>query len=658
LAGFIKAQIQSLFSTVGLPLQASAQSAALTGKDYPKIKSLLEERLADSPLVEQVFIAYNGQEPLFPFCQPPPNRTLPVLQSSLKGTQKSILTRAEEREFKTKDYERAIGLYRELFASLKDKNLQAQMLNNIARCYAKSKNYNQAVHHYTEICKDYSDCATASGLSLDLIGRMGILDAYRNSGDAQSCLKNSLSLYGDILENPWSLNEIQYRTYSSLIEEAITAILLKAQNDLSLEGYRKEFEDLKSLHQLKAEEWKLVRDIREAVIPEILKRTASSEAPEFRPFHYAGAVNDKTFLILAVEIPDTAQKNSIGILGVKVSDEYLREVILNEINKNAQPGEKTNIILSSLSGQVLSGKEDPAIRHPTVTEFFEENFPPWRLDFFRGETGSIGTMDIRKSFYFWTILTLIIVLTFGAVLIVRTIAQEMEILKMKSDFVSSVSHEFKTPLTSIQALLERLREGKVKDPAKTAQYLSFLSRDTERLTHLVKNVLDFSKIEEGKKEYEFIETGMPQFLREQIDAFQKDRIQEEVKVHARIPEDIPPLSIDREAVSQALNNLFDNAVKFSPGKKEIDVSVRKSAENVTIEVRDQGIGIPKNEQDKIFNKFYQGQNASTQSVKGTGLGLTLVKHIIEAHGGKIQVESVVGKGSVFSLIFPLKGERK
>jgi signal transduction histidine kinase len=253
---------------------------------------------------------------------------------------------------------------------------------------------------------------------------------------------------------------------------------------------------------------------------------------------------------------------------------------------------------------------------------------------------------------------LVIVLISGSVLISRTIAHEMAVLKLKSDFVSSVSHEFKSPLTSIKALAERLRDGKVKDSDRMNQYFSVITQDVDRLTCLVRNILDFSKIEEGKKEYEFVETDVVQLVTQQVEFFKRSESAKGLEIQIRISEDIPHLDVDKEAFSQAFNNLLDNAVKFSSDRKEIEVNLKKENTSVFIEVRDWGIGIPPPDLDKIFDKFYQGRNTLQQSVKGTGLGLTLVKHTVEAHGGRIAVVSHVGEGSIFSIILPIQRKEK
>ena len=639
-------------------LQKLAQHPSFSGKNRQAIRDLLSSQLADNNLIEQIFIVYKSAESQFPLFEPASVKTLSFSPLLLKSSQREKLKRAEEYEFKQKEYRGAISLYQELFNLLKEKNHQAQMLNNIARCLTKSKSYHQAINNYSKIINDYPESTTSSRLPLALIARLQIIDCYQNLGDTKNSLKSSLNLYRDILQKPWSLKEDQFKIYSSLAEETITRIFSENPKGFPLEEYGKEFEQQKKLHRERIQQWQLINDIKQEIIPELRRRLIQAKGYNPSPIRHSKAMEDRNFLISAVMIPDESGNNSSGMLGLKIKNEYFKEKVLGEIIENIQFGENTNVVISNLSGQVLLGNKDHAAPPPTITEFFEDNFPPWRVELFASKTGGLGLIELKNSYYFWTILTLIIVLIFGAFLIVRTISHEVEILRIKSDFVSSVSHEFKTPLTSIKALAERLQEGKVKDPSKAEQYFSVISQDTEKLIRLVKNILDFSKIEEGKKEYEFEETDVGQLVAQQLENFRKGEFQKDLKIHAQIPKDIPHLFVDRDALSQAIINLLDNASKFSPDKKEIYVSVKKDEENVIIEVDDRGIGIHQDELNKIFDKFYQGKNTLRQIVKGTGLGLTLVKHTVEAHGGRISVESKVGQGSTFSLIFPLKGKEK
>jgi signal transduction histidine kinase len=266
--------------------------------------------------------------------------------------------------------------------------------------------------------------------------------------------------------------------------------------------------------------------------------------------------------------------------------------------------------------------------------------------------GNFGTGSILSNFFFWTIITLIIILVFGSILIVRIIHGELELLRLKSDFVSSVSHEFKTPLTSMKALTERLEGGKVTQPEKLRQYLSVISFDIERLIRLVGNILNFAKIEEGKKVYKFEKTDTGIWLKELTDNFKRENIETHITLRTDIEPELPIISIDKDPMTQAIYNMLDNAVKFSPGEKEIEITAKKSGSTVVIKIKDNGIGIEKDESTKIFEKFYRGKQAVKNSIRGTGLGLTLVKYTVEAHGGTVKAVSERGWQTVLTVNLP------
>lgn len=653
-AEFLKTQIEDRFKNIEVTLQNLAQYPAFSEKDYPAISETIRDRLTDSEWVEQAFLFFKDGESLFPLLQPIKEaKKLPSL-TPLTTSQRAKLKKAEDFEYKGKKYKKAISIYKQLFSIAKDDNFKAQMLNNIARCYTKLKDYDQAIKYYSLICDKYVESLSSSGLPLCLIARVEILNGYQSLGETINSLKSSLGLYRDILQQTWNLNENQFKTYSSIVNDAAREALSKSEENLSFEEHRKELVQLEEIYQERLGQWEVINDLKNEIIPELQRRFPPLQPYESIPYRHSKTIGQRAFLTLTVMIADRDKKSSLGLLGVKINDDHLKDDVLKNLIEDIQLRENSSVTISDLSGRILLGEKNFAPELLTVTEFFENNFPPWKIEFSRGKTASLGIADIRKSFYFWTILTLVIILIFGTALIMRTVAHEMEILKIKSDFISSVSHEFKTPLTSIKALIERLQSGKVSEAKKINHYISVISQDAEKLTRLVNNILDFSKIEEGKKEYELVETDVAKLVSQQIEAFQEDVIREGIRIQAQFEKDIPPLSIDKAAVSQAINNVLDNAVKFSPEGKGIQVSVKKDEENVIIDIKDSGIGIPPDEIDKIFDKFYQASNALKQSVKGTGLGLTLVKHTVEAHGGKITVESKIGKGTTFSLIFPLK----
>jgi len=656
-AEFLKSQISAQFKELGSILQNLAQSTAFLQRDDAGIKNLLDAQLAENPLVDQVFVAFEKEGAWFPLFQPNPSDILYSSSPASEGIQQLGLERAEAHEFKERNYKSAVSQYRGLFDQSPDSNFKARMMANISRCLVKAEDYEGAIQNYQRICEDYPESTSSSGMPLALIGQLQVASCYRNLGEHQSSLQTSLDLYKDILNMRWRLREAQFKTYAALVEDAISDILSADQLNLSLKDYREEFKQFKNLHQERLEQWLVIKDIRQNIIPELRGRQALSTYQAI-PHQYHKTINERTFLLSFVQIPDSSETRPVGLLGVKIREQHLLEDTIPDAIERLQFSDAASVVISHLSGKILFGEKNSSSESATTSEYFEDNFPPWRIEIFQSRGEASGAMDIKRNFYFWTIITLVVVLISGAVLISRTIAHEMAVLKLKSDFVSSVSHEFKSPLTSIKALAERLRDGKVKDSNRMKQYFSVITQDVDRLTQLVRNILDFSKIEEGKKEYEFVETDMAQLVTQQIESFKRSEYAKGYEIQTRISEDIPHLDVDKEAFSQALNNLLDNAVKFSSERKEIEVYLKKDDTNVFIEVRDWGIGIPPHELDRIFNKFYQGRNTNLQSVKGTGLGLTLVKHMVEGHGGRIVVKSQVGEGSIFSIILPTQRKGK
>ena len=651
-ADFLKDQISSRFADIEIILQNLAQHPSFNHKNYASIEETLNNQLKGNHLIEHVFLAYKDEEPLFPLFLPFSDKRESTALSPLKSAQREKLGRAQRFEFSQKNFSEAVTLYQQIFSRSKNRNTQAQMLNNIARCFMKLENYGKAIQNYSRVCQEYPRCQTSSLLPLALIARFQVVRCYRRARAHDKFLENSLNLYRDILQRKWCLDDDQFSTYSSLVEKDISEFLSENTEDLEGEDYRQEFNELKDLHQNINKKWQVVKNVKDSILPELQRKFIRLGTPASGPFRLSRTIDQREYLVLAVAVSREGGKKHLGLLGVNINEDFLLNHEINSVMEDFPFSQEASFTISTLTGQQLLGNRRLPAKRPTVTEYFENNFPPWRVEFFTGGMEDFGIVNIKKNFYFWTILTILVLLTFGTVLVVRTIAHEMEVLRIKSDFVSSVSHEFKTPITSIKVLIERLQQGKVKSSHKKKEYYSVISQDADKLSSLVRNILDFSKVEEGQKEYVFQETDVTHLIKDEIENFRRD-IYAGVKIESQISRNIPRFYVDSVAFSLALNNLLENAVKFSPGKKEILVKVRKDAENIRVDVKDQGMGIDSGEMDKIFDKFYQGKNATQKSVKGTGLGLTLVKHVMDAHEGKVLVKSKIGQGSTFSLVFPI-----
>ena len=254
----------------------------------------------------------------------------------------------------------------------------------------------------------------------------------------------------------------------------------------------------------------------------------------------------------------------------------------------------------------------------------------------------------------------------GSIFILSALAREWRQAKLKSEFASHLSHDLRRPLTSIRMFSEMLKNGDVPSEEKKNEYYDIISVESDKLTQLANNILDFSRIEQGRRKYNIQPEDITRVAVETVERFKVYTINETRNVTLNIDDNpgedqqgsgskknsYPIVNVDAGAISQALMNLLTNADKYSPSEREIIVNVRNEERQVVIEVVDRGNGIPKEEQKKIFQKFYRASRSDISEIEGSGLGLALVKFTAEAHGGKVTVKSEVGKGSMFSIILP------
>jgi signal transduction histidine kinase len=263
----------------------------------------------------------------------------------------------------------------------------------------------------------------------------------------------------------------------------------------------------------------------------------------------------------------------------------------------------------------------------------------------------LGESWMHRSFLILGILSLLI--TGGLVLTKHIVSKEMALARLKSDFVSNVSHELRTPLALIRLYAETLELGRITTQEKKQEYYRIIRKESERLTALINNILDFSRIEAGRKEYEFRETDIANLVHNTLDSYRYQIEQQGFAFEENIDSSLPNVYVDREAIARALVNLVNNALKYSADEKFLGVKLYRENGSVKLEVVDHGIGITRREQSKIFEKFYRTGDPLVHNTKGSGLGLSLVRHITEAHGGEVAVESTPGKGSKFTLSLPL-----
>ena len=245
------------------------------------------------------------------------------------------------------------------------------------------------------------------------------------------------------------------------------------------------------------------------------------------------------------------------------------------------------------------------------------------------------------------------VIVLGLVVLYLSIVRERRLSRLKSDFIANVSHELKTPLSLIRMFGELLLMGKARDEEKAKKYSEIILRETERLTALIDNVLNLARIEGGKSEYEFGNSDISEAVDSGVEVFSHRLDSLGLKLKYSVESDLPLVKIDKHAITLAVVNLLDNAVKYARGTDVIGVALAVNDGYVQLDVFDHGVGIPQNQLRRIFDRFHRVPTDETRKQRGSGIGLSLVKHIVEEHGGTIGVTSQPGEETRFSIQIPI-----
>ena len=270
-------------------------------------------------------------------------------------------------------------------------------------------------------------------------------------------------------------------------------------------------------------------------------------------------------------------------------------------------------------------------------------------------SGSIRTRGERSGRLLWYgfIALLVVMLLTGVAMTARVVRREMELSRLQNEFVAAVSHEFKSPITGVRLLMERITSGRALSPEQTKTYYTTIDQELNRLERLVSRLLVSQQIQTGRKRYSFEPASIVEIASAAIGLLRPQAETKAIRLELHAEDEMPDVPVDRTAIADVLENLLDNAIKYSPPDTCVTLTTRCADGQVYIDVCDQGIGIEPDERARIFDKFYRGRRGDQHDVRGTGLGLALVKAIVEAHNGTIEVTSTPGAGSCFSLRLPV-----
>jgi len=560
-----------------------------------------------------------------------------------------LFQKAEYDEFSQKNYLQAAQLYKKCISSAPSKPLQAIALEGLGRCLLSSKKYDEAYKVYSDLGRNYGTCQNRAGHPFGIIAILQLYEIDKQQ-NKEANRKVVFDLYKQMRDGVWLLKPAVYDFFITGIESILDSTV---NAGLSPE-IQKSFHELQDQPSPYRQALNFTDLIERRVIPKLREKLfLSGVAGNFEPGRLLIPVENDFRLISYTTLAEFQPKQTFyggycwDLNSVK---KELLPDILEDITK------ETDLLFQMVDQtgrNILTGKEE-SISKTSLSLSFRQFPLPWRLIVFHREINALERAARLELFFYGVLLTTMAALMLlGAFLIARDISRESETTRLQSEFVHNISHELKTPLTLIRLYGETLQRKKNLPLEEKKKSYEIITKESERLSHLINNVLDFSSIEMGRKEFNFKRGDLSQVVRDTLESYRYHLEKKGFDIQTEIASGLPQMNFDGEAIASALINLLSNAMKFSPKDKQVTVKLFRDNANAVLQVADKGIGILPGEVPKIFQRFYRVKNRITADTGGSGLGLTLVKYITEAHGGRIQVESEPEKGSVFSVILPL-----
>jgi signal transduction histidine kinase/tetratricopeptide (TPR) repeat protein len=524
----------------------------------------------------------------------------------------ALFAAADALEFRQSEYVRALAALREL-ASARQPDIRAAALLRTARILRKQGRWEQALAAYREMSTLHN--ATVDGLPADLVAchaRLQVFEQQRRSHDTRA---EAGALRDGLRRRRWHLTRGTYEFYDEEARRGLgQAPDVDTNGEIALAGA------VESLY----EEW---RHARSRSGRRILYQDGRG--------------------LLAL------WRESDGHIAAMVLGTQWLEAQWTGTFRSASGNYGVAVGLTDAEGHAVLGRD--AARSPRSTvRLASATQLPWNLNASTTNPEAVLLSSRARERWLMASMSAVALLILGAAWLVgRAVSRELALSRQQSDFVSAVSHEFRTPLTSMCLLSEQLASGRVSSESDRAQYYEVLSSESGRLRRLVEGLLNFGRMESGAAEYRLETIDPAELVQEVSRQLERDSSSEGRRIEVSVHPNTPLVRADRAALACAVWNLLDNALKYSPGHPTVWAGVDREDGCAAIRIRDQGIGIPAAEQGRIFEKFARGEAAKQAGIRGTGVGLAMVRHIVAAHHGEVRVESRPGEGSTFTLLLPV-----
>ena len=561
-------------------------------------------------------------------------------QSSWESGYRLYMSRAETEELARRNYTNAARNYQRSLGLAETRQQEALAIEGWARSMLAAKDYRQAIGLYQRLRNEYNQITNLGGHPYGISAPLQLYAIGALTGEEVFDNDSLLTTYQLMKKGHWLISSSSYFFF-----KAEYASLLK----LDIDTVDSRFE-----RRLKFDQF-----LGNHVIPAIKERSGFSDFDKSFEAKRIYIQADGVQYLVSFKQMSVPEADHRYIGGIRWNLDTVMATMIPPLLDDLEDETGLDLLLVQSNPINLSTGEAAQIPEESITLTFSKIPFPWTLVAIQPGYEKLDS-DVRIQLIIYGSLVgiIIILMFFGVYVLLRDISRETDSMQLQTEFVHNVSHELKTPLSLIRLygetllLKEHLPEGDRKEG------LQIITKESERLSYMINNILDFSKIEMGRKEFDLKPGNLAEVVKNTLDSYRYHFVKKGFSIKEEINQDVPALLFDKDAVEGILINLFSNAIKFSNKTKRMEVRLKNTPESICLLVADQGIGIPRDELSNIFNRFYRVKSTSDFEARGSGLGLTLVKHVIDAHGWKIEVESTTGQGSIFSISIPLNANEE
>ena len=527
----------------------------------------------------------------------------------------NLYAEAERAEFLDHDYGRAVSALLP-FSKAADPAVRIGAQLRLARNLRKAADLDSALKIYYEMSRSSDNGVSISGVPADLAARRACCLLLEELGRSAKLQQEAQKLLDDLRNRRWRLDRASYLYYRDQAAQWLSQAPESDAGQLALAD---------------AVIW--VWENRQAI--------AGTEP---------GSSGRRSLRLHGTPITILWQHSKEGLAAVVAGPGHQRSRWFDPL-LGSSDFSGVSVGIRGSDKALVYGNE-PTVGVPTTSRLASVTGLPWDIVLVNANPETVlNQFAQRRRLLMMGLAMLALLVIAASYLIGRAVSRELAAARLQSDFVSAVSHEFRTPLTSMRQFTEMLVEDDSLPAEKRRAFYGAQERATRRLSRLVESLLDFGRMEAGARPYRLERLDAGRLVKATVEEFKQETNPANLEMECTVPDEGPVVKADREALVQALWNLLDNAVKYSGDKPVVHVEV-EAGNPVAIRVRDQGFGILPSERNRILRKFVRGSSAKTSGVKGTGIGLAMVKHVVGAHAGKVIVESEPGKGSIFTILLP------